>query len=146
MPQSTRHDTKSNSREHVGIVALARIKSLSTRKGNGIKRTAAGKNGATLQDRHTTVKRGRVSSNRWILREQCKYLVFRKRSNFSLTPYKCEWAPSHDGCGKFWSGCLSLSSIFLSAPRGSVQSTGDPKTTPCCWRWSNTRGHQPSLA
>ena len=69
MPQSTRHDTKSNSREHVGIVALARIKSLSARKGNGIKRTAAGKNGATLQDRHATVKRGRVSSNRWIQRE-----------------------------------------------------------------------------
>ena len=59
MPQSTRHDTKSNSREHVGIVALARIKSLSTWKGNRIKRTAAGKNGATLQHRHITVKRGR---------------------------------------------------------------------------------------
>lgn len=51
--QPTGHHPKSDSREHVGVVALARKESPSLWKRDWIKRTATGEDGATLQHRRT---------------------------------------------------------------------------------------------
>lgn len=48
MFQSTWNNTEGNSWEHIGIVALSRIESLSTWKSDRIKRTSTGKNATAL--------------------------------------------------------------------------------------------------
>lgn len=52
--QPTGHHPKSNSREHVGIVALARKESLSIWKSDWVERAATGKDRTPLQHREST--------------------------------------------------------------------------------------------
>ena len=52
MSQSTGHHPKSNSRKHVGIVALAGKQSPSIWESDWVERTAAGKDCTPLQHRH----------------------------------------------------------------------------------------------
>lgn len=51
--QPTGHNPKSDSREHIGIVALAREESLSVWKSDWVKRAATGKDRTPLQHRQT---------------------------------------------------------------------------------------------
>lgn len=70
MSQSTGHYPKSNSREHIGVVALARKQSPSIWESDWIKRTAAGKDRTALQQTEATDdRRSGVAEDKCILTE-----------------------------------------------------------------------------
>lgn len=109
--QPTGHHPKSNSREHVGIVALAREESLSIWKSDWVERAATGKDRTPLQHR--------------------------QRAPMMKRTFICSQSNGCQYCQRVRRACLPLCSVLICPGVGTAQ---DSLRLPLCsLQWSNHR-------